>query len=80
MNLNPETGTPYTREQLQAAFDKVCDKTNWKNPINAECSRDEVEVTKSAIIFFTGSIPTYQSISDSRLKVTAAGYYLTIGS
>ena len=79
--MNAETGTPYSDKQLHEAFDKVCDKSNWKNPIKGLCKPEDQDVVTEAIIYFTGSVPEFRKVkSTGMLRVTAAGYYLTIGS
>lgn len=68
----------------KAIFELVCNKTNWKLPINAELKVDSPElrdaITKS-VIHYTGSIPTFERREGTcTLVVKAAGYYATIGA
>tara|TARA_Y100000289_G_scaffold65326_1_gene78691 strand:+ start:67 stop:291 length:225 start_codon:yes stop_codon:yes gene_type:complete len=44
----------FTDAELGAAFDKVADPADWRNPIYAVVDRDEVEVTVCAIQRFAG--------------------------
>jgi hypothetical protein len=74
----PEYGL--TRKQLRSYFDMVCNKKDWKDPINSTCKKEHIENVRSAIIFFTGSSPTFTHIRDDMYKVEAKGYYLTIGA
>lgn len=70
----------YTQEQLEQAFDLVADKKHWKNPINAVIPLESDQaLIREAVIHFTGSVPTFVRTSKG-IKVTANGYYLTIGS
>lgn len=67
----------YTREQLEAAFNKVKNPNHWKNPIDAYCHRDEVELVREAIIFFTATVPSFWSVGQTSVRhVTAPWYYL----
>lgn len=76
---NPETGTKYSRAELKAAFDAVCDRSNWKNPVQGTILPKDEDVTREAVIFFTGSVPKFRARPSGRLLVEAAGYYKTIG-
>lgn len=78
--MSTETGTPYSRVQLLAAFNKVCDKQNWKNPIKGECDKEDIEILSYAIPFFAGCTPTFTAIGFNRLRVEAPGYYLAVGA
>ena len=46
----------FTQPQLKAAFDAVCDKTDWKAPVYAWVGYRELAVTLLAIEFFTGTV------------------------
>ena len=80
--INPETGTPYSRQTLERAFRLVENPWNWKGRIYAhvEADRDQREVIRQAVIFFTGSVPTFRRISGYTYLVEAAGYYAVIGA
>jgi hypothetical protein len=45
----------YTREGLQAAFKAVCDPNDWKGPIDAKVSADELPAVVCAIQYFTAT-------------------------
>ena len=45
----------FTEEQLEAAFGKVADPADWRNPIYEVVYRDDVEVTVRAIQHFTAA-------------------------
>ena len=45
----------FTEAQLNAAFDKVADPADWRNPIYEVVDRDAVEVTVRAIQHFTAA-------------------------
>lgn len=81
-----EEGTYFRVGDLDKAFDKVKDKTNWKNAINTSvwATVSEITVIREAIIFFTGSVPHLQIYSHDGDKmlfhVVAAGYYNAIGA
>lgn len=74
----------YTREELKAAFERVQDPTNWKNPIKAVITvkdRDaETRVIGSAIDFFAGGGAEFQDGPKNTVRVRAPGYYVLIGA
>lgn len=79
-------GEPVTRRQYQAAFHRVC-APHWKDPIRKTIDLigsdpdGEIELITDAVVFFTGSVPTFERIGATRrYKVRAAGYYRTIGA
>ncbi len=71
----------YTRRQLTDAFELVKPAENWKMPVDAmvPAGTSRLLVT-SAIIFFTGSIPSYRAQPDGSLIVVADGYYRAVGA
>jgi hypothetical protein len=70
----------YTRTQLKAAFDLVADPTGWKRPINKVVPKNaDLDAITEAITFYTGSIARVAKTAKG-FRVSAAGYYLTIGS
>lgn len=78
--INQETGTKYSRQQLKDAFDKVCDKANWKLPIVGAIHESEIDVTREAVIFFAGCTPTFHRFSNGTTVVQAIGYYAAVGA
>ena len=72
---NPLTGF-YTREQLEAAFDKVRNPNDWKAPVDGYCRAAEVELVREAVIFFTATEPSFYSvgINTGLRRVLADGY------
>jgi hypothetical protein len=81
-------GKPVTRGELSTAFNRIAPKGNWKNPINAvvDIANDfDKALMSEAIIFFTGSVPKFLprgggKLPGCRYRVTAKGYYLTVGA
>ena len=73
----------YTREQLSEAFDQVKDLTNWKLPIDHTfrgfLSESEFRRFDAAIVFYTGSKPVFE-LEDGTTRVTAPGYYQSVGA
>jgi len=70
---------PYTQAELEEAFNWVKPDPNWKLPIDcqiAECLRDRVD---AAINHFVGGGAKFTR-SIGGLRVTAPGYYATIGA
>jgi hypothetical protein len=79
-------GNEVSVQTLHIYFNMVANKDNWKNPIDARLalsSRGRMLV-KEAVVFFTGSVPTFKKIGMGYIEpvyhVRAAGYYLTIGA
>lgn len=73
----PEYGV--TRGELSVAFKKVQNPENWKYAISATIDIKDQEIVKNAIIFFTGSVPTFHWVA-GKVVVKAAGYYAAIGA
>lgn len=77
--LNNEFINEYqkTRGQLESSFDKVKNPQNWKLPIDSVCEMKDIADIKEAIIFFTGSVPTFKPCAHltGKYTVKAAGYY-----
>lgn len=75
----------YTRKQFEEAFNRVCNKENWKMPIEAklpkETTTEELSMISEAVIFYTGSVPKFRNVPETKeIVVEAAGYYATIGA
>jgi hypothetical protein len=74
--------------KLQPYFTMVCDKSNWKNPIDVqvpgEVPSQTLELIKEAIRFYTGSVALitrpYSEFKCLPWSIKAAGYYKTIGA
>lgn len=76
-----DTFTTYPKEQLHEAFDKVCNPENWKLPIDATCTRADIDILSEAIVFFAGCRPTFEPIHGTdNYRVRAVGYYAAVGS
>jgi len=86
-------GHDVTRFAITRAFNKVCNKTHWKNPIDATvmvASPFERRLIEDAIMFFTGSIAQSEVVNNitsegkptgqMRVRFRAAGYYAAIGA
>lgn len=67
----------FTVEQLKVAFDKVCNSEDWKMPVDALIDLEEIEITRYAIAWYTGSEAVFSPGPDGLTRVTAPGYYLT---
>lgn len=65
---------------MKAAFDRVCDPRNWKNPINAIIQNISLDLVHDAVIHFTGSVPVVDDLGNGWSQIRAKGYYLTIGA
>jgi hypothetical protein len=77
-------GFEYTRGELLELFGAVQNRENWKGPIDAfvDLRVDWARIgTFLAIEFFTGSRAVMEQMRDGvRYRVTADGYYATIGA
>lgn len=68
-------GSRYSRDELQIAFNLVCDASNWKNPIKRQwIDREQKDLISEAITFFTGTEMKVHSES-CKLLISAPGYY-----
>lgn len=73
----------WTRDEVSAAFTAVQNKENWKARIDAVVTLADDRALlgmREAVIFFTGSIPTFDALGQNRYRVRAAGYYVAIGA
>jgi hypothetical protein len=83
------------QSELSAAFARVSPLGNWKATIDTlavltddadEGNHDaEMALVRDAVIHFTGSVPEFSQQGKPRggrtcYRVTAAGYYATIGA
>ena len=80
-------GKQVTRGQLDEAFKRVQNPENWKMPISTSVDVNDWEkaLLHEAIIFFTGSVPTWigrtgATLPRCRYTVKAAGYYAAVGA
>lgn len=78
-------GEPVTRGMLSAAFNKVADKDNWKNPIDfvvhgSELCCKDLFLIAGGIEFFTGSDTYFDAEKDGYVRIKAPGYYATVGA
>ena len=69
----------YTTEQLKEAFDKVKDKTDWKNPIKAVIEKTEdMSLIQEAIMYYTATLADFTKLKKGpnagKILVTADGY------
>ena len=73
-----ETGTPFTEAQLDAAFKKVADPSDWRNPINyAVVDRDDVHVTVCAIQYYTAAPVQVKDLQwNDEYMIFSSGYRL----
>mgnify|MGYP003149542457 CR=1 FL=1 len=70
----------YTRKELADAFDMIAAADGWKNPIDTSISSIDFDICNEAALFFTGSALVVEGVDGTDLRVTAKGYYLTIGA
>jgi hypothetical protein len=77
-------GDAYDARQARRTewFDKIAPKANWKNPIDATIARRDFLHCNAACIWFTGAPLTIveEEPWGGPVRVTAPGYYATIGA
>lgn len=80
--LEPTVHRGYTRVELKAAFDAVCNKENWKLPICSIIKSSDRDLVEAAIEFFAGCTPSFSKSKRKGdfLVVEAQGYYLAVGA
>jgi len=65
----------YTRDQLKAAFDAVCNPSDWKGSIAAMVAGEAVMPVVEAIKFFTATVPVVElNVSTMQYLITSPGY------
>lgn len=72
----------WTRRELDALFSRA-HGDNWKERIDRVVvlkNDRELLGMREAVVFFTGSVPTFEAMGRNRYRVRAAGYYATIGA
>jgi hypothetical protein len=65
------------RDALLPYFDLVCDKKNWKAPIDAFCRIEYTDNIRKAIVFFTATQADFTQKNDyppGWCRVQAIGY------
>jgi hypothetical protein len=63
----------FTEGELEAAFERVRDRQDWRAPIDATITRAEKPAVEAAIQFYTASRPTFFRVRGG-YRVRAAGY------
>jgi hypothetical protein len=66
----------YTHLEIFNAFQSVCDKADWRGPIDSTVSAKDADKINLAVIHYTGAAPTFTPIMGTELvRVVAEGYY-----
>jgi hypothetical protein len=76
-------GQPISRKAMQAAFELVQNRENWKLPIDAVVAIEsdfERELIYHAVMFYTGSIAQFYRQGPVQYRVRAMGYYAAVGA
>lgn len=80
-NLNDTvvTAEGWTRGELEAAFDKVSDPSDWRGAIEAWVDLEDLELTRAAVMFFTATALEEVERKEAGnmtvlVRVKAAGY------
>lgn len=65
----------YNQDQLKQAFEAVQNKDDWKEPIDAYITANDIEVTREAVVHFTATEAKieYDAVM-GMYHVTAKGY------
>ena len=61
-------------EAMRVAFNVICDKADWKAPVDAIVALDDLAVTMNGIQFMTATPADCDPIGGGFYRVTAAGY------
>jgi hypothetical protein len=64
-------------DELEPYFNQVCNKTDWKAPIDAFCRIEDYLKIKKAIAFFTATDASFSKMcppSDECVRVQSIGY------
>lgn len=69
----------YSLAELHAAFDLVKDRDDWKNRIDACVHPTFLPAVLVAVPFFTGGPARVVVSEDGRIRVSAPGYYASVG-
>jgi len=64
----------FTLRELKEAFDKVADPDDWRAPIDRVVPEVDLEVTKSAIIFYTATEPMVEEWTGGKTYSTALSF------
>tara|TARA_R110002051_G_scaffold209886_2_gene275640 strand:- start:20 stop:280 length:261 start_codon:yes stop_codon:yes gene_type:complete len=64
----------FSSQLMRAAFEAVQNSQDWRAPIYATICAANKELTRQAVIHFTGTVPTFKARPCKLLRVTAAGY------
>ena len=80
-------GSVLTRAGAAMLFARVQNQGNWKLPVEGYVYPEQQEAMEQAIIFFTGSVPTFEFCEQinlgcpcEMLQVSAVGYYEAVGA
>lgn len=65
----------FTREQIDAQFEKVRDRTHWKNDIDTMIAPGEEDLTAAAIRWYTGPSEIVFTPEGDEVRVQATGYW-----
>jgi hypothetical protein len=71
-------GYKFSQEEMQAALKKVCDRDDWKRPIDAIIPVADSQLVEEAIAFFGCGEMSFYSGWDGEIRITAPGYYATM--
>ncbi len=75
--------TPSRVAELAAAFDLVVPSPNWKARIDVTLpalSMVDATMIHRAVVFYTGSEPTFTDNPNGTTRIVADGYYAAIGA
>ena len=68
--------TNFTTQELEQAFDSVCDPEDWKAPIRAQVryATHELDLVREAVEYFTATAVSFEAGESDELWVVADGY------
>ncbi len=68
------THKEFTLDELKAEFNRLCDPTDWRNPIDTVIRPGEEMKAEMAILFYTGTKAEFNWIDSKRIQVKSPGY------
>lgn len=70
----PEVTHDQVADLYRAAFDQVCDKTDWKAPVDCLVPWELANLYMQAIEFMTGVRPTCERTLEGKARLACCGY------
>ena len=68
--------TNHTTQELEQAFDSVCDPADWKAPIRTPANdlKFDLDLVKDSIEYFTATVANFETDNAGAIWLVADGY------